>query len=88
MAGILALSTYSPTIDTLSAESNSANTEIPIFMAHGDYDPVIPVSAGTGTCDQLISLGYNVQWQSYPMQHEVCMEEIAAIRTWLLARLQ
>ncbi len=88
LAGILALSTYSPTIGTLAAERTQANAAIPILMAHGQYDPVIPMAAAESTRDALIGLKYAVQWQAYPMQHEVCLAEIGAIRTWLLDRLR
>ncbi len=88
LAGILALSTYSPTIGTLAEERSPVNAGIPIMMAHGEYDPVIPIAAGTGTRDALTRLGYDVKWHSYPMQHEVCLEEIRTIGTWLSAILQ
>jgi phospholipase/carboxylesterase len=29
-----------------------------------------------------------VTWRTYPMQHEVCLEEIEEIGTWLKARLR
>ena len=86
LAGILALSTYSPTVGRLAEERSPANAAIPILMAHGQYDPVIPITAAISTRDELIRLKYAIQWQAYPMQHEVCMEEIDAIRVWLLDR--
>ncbi len=88
LAGILALSTYSPTVGTLAAERSQANAAIPILMAHGQYDPVIPMAAAVDTRDALMRLQYAVQWQSYPMQHEVCTQEIEDIREWLMDRLR
>jgi phospholipase/carboxylesterase len=83
LAGILALSTYSPTIADLAVERSDGNRTIPIMMAHGLYDPLIPLPIAEHTRDVLIKLNYPIQWQAYPMQHEVCMEEIHDISAWL-----
>lgn len=87
LAGILALSTYLPLPDSLADEASAANSETPILMCHGMYDPVIPVSAGEQSRDRLQQSGYRVTWHSYPMQHAVCMEEIRLIAGWLKDRL-
>ena len=84
LAGILALSTYLPTADSLEKEASDANRDIPIMMAHGAYDPVIPIGNGKAAHKTLSDLGYRVEWFEYPMQHEVCLEEIGAIRAWLV----
>ena len=83
LAGILALSTYSPTVAGLAAERSPVNRNIPIMMAHGEYDPVIPLSIAVSTRDELLKLDYAVQWHAYPMQHEVCIEEIREIGSWM-----
>jgi phospholipase/carboxylesterase len=88
LAGILALSTYSPSVGSLAKERSEANAGIPILMIHGQHDPVIPISAAISTRDALTQLNYSIQWQAYPMQHEVCIEEIRAIRAWLMDLLQ
>jgi phospholipase/carboxylesterase len=84
LAGIMALSTYSPTYAALPQERTLANANVSILMAHGRFDPMIPISAALETRDALMRLGYPVQWQEYPMQHEVCLEEIQSIREWLI----
>ena len=38
--------------------------------------------------DALQSLGYKVEWKTYPMEHSVCMEEVLDISKWLQARLE
>jgi phospholipase/carboxylesterase len=83
LAGILALSTYLPLAETLGAEANPANREVPIFMAHGTEDPVIPLQRAVISRDQLRKLGYPVEWHEYPMPHAVCPEEIADVGAWL-----
>ena len=83
IAGVMALSTYLPIADKFPAEAGAANRAAPIFMAHGSYDPVIPLARAEQSRGILQSLGYAVEWREYPMQHSVCPEEIADIGAWL-----
>jgi phospholipase/carboxylesterase len=83
LAGVLALSTYLPLHRTLEAERSAANREVPIFMAHGQHDDVIPLQRAEQSRQLLERLGYKVQWRSYPMPHSVCPEEIADISAFL-----
>ena len=87
LAGVLALSTYLPLADTLAAERSDANGALPVFMAHGGYDDIIPVERARQSYAQLEALGYPVAWKEYPMPHAVCAPEIADIAAWLLTRL-
>ena len=86
LAGLMALSTYLPLAETLAAQAAPANADIPIFQCHGSYDPMIPLPLATASRDILQEAGYPVTWRQYPMQHEVCREQINDIREWLLAR--
>lgn len=83
LAGVLALSTYLPLRDSLAEERNIANQDVPLLMCHGVQDNVVPLVLGTLSRDLLQAQGYGVQWREYPMQHQVCMEEIADIAGWL-----
>jgi len=83
LAGVVALSSYLPLASQLDAERHPANAAVPIFMAHGSYDPVLPFALGERTRDLLRSRGYAVDWHTYPMAHSVCADEVAAIRDWL-----
>jgi phospholipase/carboxylesterase len=87
LAGILALSTYLPLADSLAAQAGAANRDLPIFMAHGRFDDVIPLERARQSRERLESLGYAVAWREYAMPHSVCGEEIADIAAWLLTRL-
>ena len=87
LAGVLALSTYLPLADNLGTESSPANRDVPIFMAHGTEDPVIPISRAQTSRRELLDLGYPVEWHEYRMPHSVCMEELVDISTWLRAAL-
>ena len=87
LAGVMALSTYLPLRTTLAAEASKANRDIPILMCHGSFDPVLPLQLGSSSRDLLRAEGYVVDWKEYPMQHQVCLEEIHDISAWLRARL-
>jgi phospholipase/carboxylesterase len=87
LGGVMALSTYLPLTDTVAAEAAPANKDVPILMCHGLRDPMVPATLGKASRDLLTGLGYQVEWQSYPMEHQVCMEEVLDISKWLQARL-
>ncbi|TMG93279.1 MAG: alpha/beta hydrolase [Betaproteobacteria bacterium] len=83
IAGIMALSTYVPVEEKLSAEASTANRDVPIFMGHGSDDPIIPLVRAEQSRNLLKSLGYPAEWHKYAMPHSVCPEELADIGTWL-----
>jgi len=83
LAGVMALSSYLPLAESLPQEAAPANKATPIFMAHGTYDPVVPLMMGAGSMTLLTGLGYAVEWRQYPMPHSVCPEEIQDIGAWL-----
>ncbi len=83
IAGVIALSTYLPLHESLATEAHEANKSTPIFMAHGQMDPIVPINAGTMSRDYLEKHGYEISWHQYPMEHSVCMEEIKSIGRWI-----
>ena len=87
LAGIIALSTYLPLSEKTAAERSEANKGLPVFMGHGSVDNVVPEVLGTTTRNALETLGYAVEWHSYPMAHQVSAQEIADLRKWMGARL-
>jgi len=87
LGGIVALSTYLPLRDSLQAEASAENRSTPILICHGSRDQVVPEMAGKLSRDLLVSLGYSVEWKSYVMEHQVCMQEVADIAAWLKQRL-
>ncbi len=87
LAGVVALSCYLPLADSLATEADPENARIPVFMAHGIQDPVVPMALGQLSAQILRARGLNVDWHQYPMPHSVCVEEIADLRTWMAARL-
>ena len=84
LAGIAALSGYLPLAATTAAERSAANADVPIFMAHGTRDGVVPMARAEASRDALQALGYRVDWHPYPMEHSVCPQEIADLQAWLV----
>jgi len=87
LAGILALSTYLPLAASVAAERSAANAGVPLFMAHGRFDDIIPLERARQSRALLEGLGCKVEWHEYAMPHAVCGEEIADIAAWLRAVL-
>jgi phospholipase/carboxylesterase len=83
LAGLLCLSGYVPLADKVAAERAEASLATPIFMAHGRGDGVIPIARAIASRDLLVSLGYQVEWHEYMMQHSLCQEEVDDISAWL-----
>ena len=83
LAGMMGLSGYLPLLDTAEAERHGANQDTPIFLAHGQYDPVVSLPRAQASLAELQRLGYDVQWHTYPMPHSVCAEEVADISKFL-----
>ena len=86
LGGIVALSTYLPMASTTAPEATPAGLGTPVFMAHGQLDPVVPESLGQRSRDALQALGMNIEWRSYAMPHSVCAEEIRDLGQWLQQR--
>ena len=82
LAGLMALSTYLPLPSEVAASTGERN--LPVFMAHGSFDPMLPMQWGQASAEKLKETGFTVEWHDYPMAHAVCPEEIRDIRTWLL----
>ena len=84
LAGLAGLSGYLPLAATTAAERHVANADVPVFLAHGGADPVIPIERGRAGRDALQALGHEVEWHEYPMPHSVCAEEVADLNRWML----
>ena len=85
-AGLMALSTYFATKESITLSSE--NADLPIAVFHGSHDPVVPEVLAQQAVAKLKGLGYKVQYKTYPMDHSVCLEQILDISSWLQARLQ
>lgn len=86
LAGVMALSAYLLQATDFSHWASEQARACPVFIGHGEHDPVVPVAMGRQAAVDLRSHGLAVHWQTWPMPHSVCMEEVAALDEWLAAR--
>jgi len=84
LAGLVGLSGYLPLAAKTDAERSDANRDVPIFLAHGSGDPVIPIGRARQSRDALVAMGHAVEWHEYAMPHSVCAAEIVDLNRWLL----
>lgn len=87
LAGIMALSTYVPMIDSIGSWLSASAGSVPVFQAHGQHDPLIALSRAEKSATILKQQGIQVEWHSYPMEHSLCAEEILDISRWMTAVL-
>ena len=83
LAGVMALSTYLCAPDKLPAEAVATNKTTPVFIGHGTQDPVVPMAGGQQAFHALKNQGFQVRWHEYRMEHSVCAQEVADIRSFL-----
>ncbi len=85
LAGLIGMSTYFATADSIVP--HSANAEIAIQLHHGSQDPVVPELLGQKARDQLLAMGYQPEYLTYPMEHTICLEEIVSMAGFIRRRL-
>lgn len=86
LAGLVVLSGYRIRAHA-DAEWRTANAATPALIQHGRFDDVVPPQAGAEVARALAASGRPVQHAEYPMGHELCAPQVAALATWLAARL-
>ncbi len=84
LAGLVGLSGYLALAATTAADRSDANAAVPVFLAHGAVDDIVPVARGEASRDELVALGHDVEWHAYPIAHAVCEEEVEDLNRWLL----
>jgi len=85
LGGLFALSTYFATADTIGL--SDANRNLPVFIAHGSYDPIVPEALGQAAMQQLQELGYKPEYHRYGMEHSLCLEEVRDMDDFLAKRV-
>ena len=84
LAGLVGLSGYLPLAAATDDERHDANRDVPIFLAHGTGDPMIPIVRARQSRDALVAMGHAVEWHEYAMPHSLCAAEIVDLNRWLL----
>lgn len=83
LAGIMALSGYIALPHKIEQEAHTANQMTSIFMAHGNYDDVVPINLAQTSLQLLHKYNYSVSWHEYLIAHTLCDEELSDISCWL-----
>lgn len=86
LLGLIALSCYALLPDALAAEASPASRALPVFMAHGTDDPIVPLAAGEDAAQRLRELGVRLTWATYRMPHAVHPSQIEDIGRWMRTR--
>jgi phospholipase/carboxylesterase len=81
LAGIMALSTYFATADSIKV--NPIQIGMPILVCHGSMDPVVAEALGQKSVATLKNLGFEPEYNSYPMEHSLCPQQIVDIADWI-----
>jgi phospholipase/carboxylesterase len=82
-AGLMALSCWLPAPMAESIPRQPAHAQLPVFVTHGERDPMIPVAAGRESRDALVALGVAVTYREYDMAHEIKPEALRDLVDWL-----
>jgi len=88
LGGLIGLSTYLIGADRVVAEASAANRDVPVFMAHGTYDPVVQLAWAERSRDALRAGGWPVEWHAYPVEHSAVIEEIVAVGEFIVKTLK
>ena len=84
LAGVMVLSGYLPLRESVAKDVHPANRNVPIFMAHGEQDPLVPLALALTSKEILEREHYKVDWHVYPIPHGVSPDEIQAVANWLM----
>ncbi|MCE3239030.1 MAG: estB [Gammaproteobacteria bacterium] len=88
LGGVIALSGFLPNADKIIQSRSSANKNIPIFLAHGTEDNIVPYMLGQTVAVAFEENNLAVDWHSYAMPHSVCAQEIQDITAWLIKHIR
>lgn len=83
LAGLIGLSTYLPQPEILTSEAMSVNQGLPILLAHGTQDTIVPLRHASAARAALQDAGYALTWHTYPIAHSLCWEELRHLSLWL-----
>ena len=87
IGGVIALSTYLPMSHLCEQLVPSNIPDKHIFMAHGESDEILTLDVAERSRTVLGAIGAEIEWHQYPMAHNLCTQEVADLRQWLIRRL-
>lgn len=83
LGGVLALSCYLPAAHRIEAGAAGCDPALPVLVAHGRDDDVVPPALGERAVSFLRARGLAPEWRTYPMPHAVCPAQIDDLGGWL-----
>jgi phospholipase/carboxylesterase len=84
-AAIVALSGFVPTVEGWEADLD--RPDLPVWIAHGRLDPVIPVDFGRAARDRLQAAGLAVEYHEGDVAHQIDPRSFAALPAWVGAAI-
>jgi phospholipase/carboxylesterase len=87
VAGVIALSGRSPKGLFDCAADRTEVARVPLFVAHGTLDDVLPVDHGRAIRDQFQSLSTDFTYREFPIGHGISPDELELVGGWLAKHL-
>ncbi|HMW73861.1 MAG TPA: carboxylesterase, partial [Cellvibrionaceae bacterium] len=81
LAGLAVLSSYLAIPEAFNQAG--AKHKLPVLIQHGNQDDVVPLALGERAATEFRHHGFNVQWQTFNMGHQVNLASLAALGEWL-----
>jgi phospholipase/carboxylesterase len=87
LAGVVALSGRPPEGIFEPTAAAAAIGRVPLLVAHGTRDDVLPVTEGRRTQAAFAPLSRDLTYREFPIGHGISEDELALVADWLTARL-
>lgn len=87
VAGVVAQSGYIPKGINLEIKETDIKGK-PFLLTHGEQDTMLPIDWARASRDLLQKLGVYLSYYEFQMGHQVSMESLAVISTWLTKQLE
>ncbi|HEV7732011.1 MAG TPA: phospholipase [Candidatus Binatia bacterium] len=87
LAGVIALSGRTPGDLFPPTAPTEAIARVPLLVAHGTLDEVLPVTHGRATRDAFAPISRDFTYQEFQVAHGIIDTELALVADWLAQRL-
>ena len=82
LAGLASLAGFIPDLPELAEPANHL-TGLPLFIAHGSRDEIVPLERARQTRDRYQRLGAEVTYSEHSTGHKIHTEAMRALKKWL-----
>ncbi len=86
-AGLVALSSWLPGPVAQAVPKLPEHENLPVFVAHGTEDPMIPVERARESREALLPFGVGLTFREYEMAHEIRPEALRDLLEWLESKV-